>query len=394
MHTSRSYHGFTLLAAGALVCASLVWSARDAGAQILVPPSTTVDLEAMEASILADLSGKAVGFAYVISQNGVMVIADAQGSAKRPVDGGVAMTPFSRMQVASVNKTIAAVATLKLLEQNGLSVDTLVAPYLPSDWIKGYGVWGKDGLTFRHLLTHTSGFDQMYQALSPADQLFWDNDWDGLQFIVSNGAIPDSPRSYRNANFALLRVLVPALWKATGVHPGIGNITSANHGSWFRAYVQDRIFTPMGIHSVTCSGQANYAPALGYDFDLALGNGASGNVSDGYCGGHAGLHLSAMELAAFMAYIRYDDAMLSPANRLLMNSDRIGWDTLSNTNGNGRLGKFWHGGDWLLSADREMHACIMKYPNNIEATLIVNSDIVGGKNQCTVLKDAYNNALP
>jgi CubicO group peptidase (beta-lactamase class C family) len=393
MHHPRTSHGFTLLTAGALACAALVFGTRDAGAQ-LVPPTTTIDLDDMEASIVSDLSGNVAGFAYVISHNGAPVIADAQGWAKRMIDGGAAMTPFSRMQVASVNKTITAVATLQLLEANGLSVDTLVSPYLPADWVEGYGIWGKSGLTFRHLLTHTSGFNQIYNALSPADQANWDNDWDGLQFVVSNGAIPDSPRQYRNANFALLRVLVPALWKATGVHPGIGEITSDNHGIWFNAYVQDYIFEPMGIYSVTCSGQESYAPVLGYDFDDIFEAGGAGNVSDANCGGHAGLHLSAMELAAFMAYIRYDDTMLSPANRLLMNSDRIGWDTLSNTNSSNRLGKFWHGGDWYVGSDREMHACVMKYPNNIEATLIVNSDIVGGKNQCTVLKDAYTNALP
>lgn len=394
MQHSPSTHGLTLLAASALACAALVCGARAADAQIIISPDPTVDLDAMENSIINDLSGNVAGYAYVISQDGAPVIADGHGWAKRMVDGGVGMTPFSRMQVASVNKTITAVATLKLLEANGLSVDTLVSPYLPDEWVEGYGIWGKNGLTFRHLLTHTSGFNQIYNALSPADQQYWGNDWDGLEFVVANGAIPDSPRQYRNANFALLRVLVPELWKATGVHPGIGEITAENHGIWFTAYVQEYIFEPMGIYDVQCSGQASYAPALGYKYSNILGAGASGDVSDQNCGGHAGLHLSAMDLAAFMAYIRYDDTMLSPANRLLMNSDRIGWDELSNTNSNNRLGKFWHGGDWYINPDREMHACVMKYPNNIEATLIINSDIVGGKNQCTVLKDAYTNALP
>jgi hypothetical protein len=36
----------------------------------------------------------------------------------------------------------------------------------------------------------------------------------------------------------------------------------------------------------------------------------------------------------------------------------------------------------------------MKYPQQVEATLVINSDIAGGKSQCSTLKDAFNNALP
>jgi hypothetical protein len=77
-----------------------------------------------------------------------------------------------------------------------------------------------------------------------------------------------------------------------------------------------------------------------------------------------------------------------------MNSQRLGWDQLSNTRNSGRAGKHWHGGDWFMSSGRETHACIMTYPNGIEAALLINSANQDGKNQCTVLKDAYDNALP
>ncbi len=112
-----------------------------------------------------------------------------------------------------------------------------------------------------------------------------------------------------------------------------------------------------------------------------------------HCGAHSNLRLSAEDLGAFMAFVRYDETVFSAANRALMDELRLGWSASSNTPDSGRLGKFWHGGDMYVGSGREFHSCVMKYPQNVEATLVVNSDI-DGKNQCTVLKDAFNVALP
>ena len=60
---------------------------------------------------------------------------------------------------------------------------------------------------------------------------------------------PGSTSAYKNANYALLRLAIPALWKATGNHPGIVQITKASVGVWYLAYVQQRIFVPSGVNS-------------------------------------------------------------------------------------------------------------------------------------------------
>lgn len=351
----------------------------------------TVNLDTMAASINGDLSGNAVGYAFAIVKNGVLARSGSDGQARRPVEtgGALSMNSTRRLQIASVTKTITAVAVLQLLEASGKSIDDLILPYLPASWVRGLGI---HSLTFRHLLTHTSGLEQAYQALSPADQALWDNDWDGLEFVIANGAIPGAPYGYRNANFALFRVIIPALWKASPLNPGIGAITEVNYADTYLDYVRQYVLQPAGINNVSCESQdPTYPSAYGYDVNSPNESGFSGKVT-AHCGGHAGLHLSARDLAAFMAHVRYNNAVLSPANRLLMDSNRLGWSNNSNT-GTSLAGKYFHGGDWLLSGGRNWHTCIMKYPQSVEASLVVNSDITTGKTPCTILKDAFNNAL-
>jgi CubicO group peptidase (beta-lactamase class C family) len=367
--------------------AGMVLSGQALTAGNIVMPGA-VNINKMAQNIHSDLAGKVVGYSFVINKNGVLTKTGSGGLARRAIDGAQAMSSLHRMQVASVNKTLTAVAVLQLLKANGLSINSPISPWLPGSWVQGFGVW--NGLTFKNLLTHTSGFGQKYNALGSTDQARWDNDWDGMEFAISNGAAPGSASKYINMNFSLFRVIVPALWKA--VNPGVGLITEANYDDLFRQYMQKYVFSPAGIGNVKCQVQAPLYPyALGYDVDAPLEAGLTANVTNDECGGHAGLHLSARNLAGFMAHLRYG-SLLTPSMRALMDANKLGWQKESNSAGS-LAGKYFHGGDWYQSGGREWHTCMMKYPQNVEAVLLVNSKINSGKYQCTILKDAFNNAI-
>lgn len=124
--------------------------------------------------------------------------------------------PSIRYEIASLTKNVVAVSTMKLLRLRGLTVNTPVGPYLPADWTRGSGFRAKDAkkVTFGQLLTHTSGIQQAMKTAACEDVCR--NDWDGLRALVMVGVVPQSPRVYKNANYALLRVLDARLWKAAG----------------------------------------------------------------------------------------------------------------------------------------------------------------------------------
>ena len=232
--------------------------------------------------------------------------------------------------------------------------------------------------------------------MNPESAESWGNDWDGLEFVVSNGAAPGSGYSYKNANYALLRIMIPALWKATSSDPGVNVINEVNVGIWYLAYVQQRVFQPAGVSGVTCSESNDATAALVYNAGNTNAGGKLLEVNppdlDG-CGGHANLHLSALDLAKFMAHLTHG-TLLDAGQRYLMDSARLGWNKDSNTSGTS--GIYWHGGDGFWTnggVKREVHACVMKFPGDIQATLVVNSNITSGTYQCTILRNAYEQAI-
>jgi CubicO group peptidase (beta-lactamase class C family) len=376
----------TAIVASAL---ALALSATAASAQPTRFKASAVDLGAMRDAIEDSMNGNAVGFGYAIARNGQLKKYGGGGDARTPGDGDVPFTSKKRIEVMSVTKNLTAVGVLRLLDELDISVDEPIHPWLPDDWGQGLGFWGTGGVTFRHLLTHTSGLGQAFNALSEPNQAQWGNDWDGLEFVVANGAIPGSTASYKNANFALFRILIPALRRE--LDPSLPEVTEANSWEQYLAYMQDELFEPIGLESVTCWPADPDTAALAYDVSDP---GAGGKLiqrigaSLGGCGGHAGLQLSARDLVKFQVYLRHTQTLLSNQMRSQMDSLGMGWWGSSDS-------KYWHGGDgyWTNNgAKREIHTCVMKFPDSVEASLVVNSKLTGGKSQCTVLRDAFDAA--
>ena len=144
------------------------------------------DAAKMEASIQSQMAGNAFGWQFAIAQNFKLVQASsigASGFALSGADAGgspVAMAPAMPMDIASATKTMTAIATMKLLRANDLTIESRVAPYLPTGWKRGSG-FEQTGdrravtsrpeskpIRFRHLLAHTSGINQAIAAWKAA----------------------------------------------------------------------------------------------------------------------------------------------------------------------------------------------------------------------------------
>jgi CubicO group peptidase (beta-lactamase class C family) len=83
----------------------------------------------------------AVGYTYLILDHGRVVAKKTFGLAHTDADPpAVALSSAYRMNIASVTKTLTAVAALKLLASRHVSIDTPIYPYLPRSWILGPNV--------------------------------------------------------------------------------------------------------------------------------------------------------------------------------------------------------------------------------------------------------------
>src|SRR5262249_32302969 len=107
-------------------------------------------------------------------------------------------TSDTRMHVASVSKFLTAVGMVRTLHKKGISPDARIVDHLPAYWKKGKNI---DRITFRHLLTHTSGFSTGGSA----------SHYTFMKGKVAEGVARVGDYDYENMNFGLCRILIPII---------------------------------------------------------------------------------------------------------------------------------------------------------------------------------------
>lgn len=217
---------------------------------------------------------------------------------KRLVEpGSEAMTTDTVFDLASLTKVMAtAPAILKLIEEGRLSLDDPVAKWIPeflSGGVRAEAAEPKPeakerrGVTVLQLLTHCSGLPPGL-FLSEAD--FWGHD-EGVRRAATVGLLekPGTRFRYSDVNFILL-----------------GEIVRRVSGERLDAYVETRIFAPLGM------GETGFRP-----LPQRIGRIAPTTVIPGYgllrgevhdptarrmegVAGHAGLFGTAGDVAAFV----------------------------------------------------------------------------------------------
>ncbi len=342
-------------------------------------------VDKFEQNIRQMLRGQTVGYVYAINRDGQLKKSGDSGSARISIDGQMDQSASKRMNIASITKTITAVSVLKLLERRGLTIDSLVAPWLPAGWQRGQGV---STLKFKDLMTHRTGFNSVNANFNSTLS------FNALRDSVATGVVNSQSYNYLNMNFALFRVIIPALWKGLPGAPSIGEINPTSASFFYRLYVQQEIMDKIGVMNADCINPSATQPTLFYTAG-ATGPGIDFGDWTSICGG-GGYYLSAIDLANFMAHIRYDNTILSEANRKIMDQNYIGWAECCKMNGS--KGEYYNHGGAITSTSGatgmtgQMLGVMVKYPNNVEAVLMINSNIANNVAINTIMTNAYDNA--
>jgi CubicO group peptidase (beta-lactamase class C family) len=148
-------------------------------------------------------------------------VADAAVGESRP---GEPLTPDHLMLWLSSTKPVAAVALARLWELGLLEIDDPVARHIPE-----FAAQGKEGITLRHLLTHTAGLRML--------DIGWPRDsWE--EIIARICAMRPEPR------------WVPG--EKAGYHQAsswfvLGEVIHRVDGRPFDRYVREEIFEPLGM---------------------------------------------------------------------------------------------------------------------------------------------------
>jgi CubicO group peptidase (beta-lactamase class C family) len=181
-----------------------------------------------QAAIQAYATGDMFSGAVLVAVDGKPVLRQGVGLAEREL--GVAATPQTKFRIGSITKQFTATAILQLQEAGKLSIDDPISKY----YTDAPAAWSK--ITLRHLLTHTSGIPT-YTALpnffekearqphTPEELIKLTRD-KPLEFE------PGSKFAYDNSGYILL-----------------GYVVEKVSGQRYADYVQQHIFTPLGMTS-------------------------------------------------------------------------------------------------------------------------------------------------
>jgi D-alanyl-D-alanine carboxypeptidase len=212
--------GRLAVAVAALSLVTALGAALPAGAATTVPPApvTTTAPPTVDAVAGRLLARGARAVSLAVWRNGRYVVNQSWGKAE----------PSSRYQLASISKLLTAAAVHRLAAQGVVQLDGPVLPALRALGVRASSGW--EGVTVRHLLTHTSGTNT--------------NDW------VFFGRWPA-----RTCKAALDAVMATPPAKAPGTRYRYSNVNYCALGLYlevvtgksFDRAVYDLVLTPAGV---------------------------------------------------------------------------------------------------------------------------------------------------
>lgn len=320
------------------------------------------------------LNGNVMGYAVVVTKDGTVIDSRAEGKGIGGNDGDRAMSINDRMHVASISKSLTTIATLKVLRDKNINVNTPVANYLPSSWSLGTGF---ENVTFFHLLNQSANLNLFGTQTSGATVL------DSLQAYAAAGASPSNVRNYTNTHHAFLRVLLPRVWDK--YLPATGLYDDQYYADNYKRCLQENVFDLIGISNADCQPPSvfpNFAYAGPNDL---LGGGAFVDYS--LSAGGFGWNLSTKELAQVWAYTFFTTTILEETDRNQMTTNELGlWNSL-----NGARGRYLCKlGGWSYGNNDSYNSCLMSFPNGVQVAVLMNSPVPNNAVLSILVRDAFD----
>lgn len=202
---------------------------------------TVSSIEELEEKLLLEMEDNGLtSISYGIVKGDELLYSNALGLADKA--GNKLATDNTRYLVASISKTITAVALMRSLEENSISLDDAIDQFLPFS-IRNPNFPNTE-ITYRMLLGHTSSISDDFQNGLDLDcygddcpmtleQFFNDVFLGNGQFFSArnfSNSQPGTSEDYSNLGFALVGYLVERISQIP-----------------FDTYCKNHIFTPLGM---------------------------------------------------------------------------------------------------------------------------------------------------
>lgn len=198
-------------------------------------------------ALVAD--GKIAGATTLVMRRGQVAHCGSSGLAD--LARGVAMTPQTIHRIYSMTKPLTSVAIMMLYEEGRFQLDDPISRFLPgfaSQRVCTGGARGKvdtvpamRGITFRDLLTHTSGLTYGFMQATAVDAMYRDK---GIDF----GAAETSLGEVVEALAKLPLIAEPGTaWNYSVATDVLGYLVEVVSGQPFASFLKQRLVDPLGM---------------------------------------------------------------------------------------------------------------------------------------------------
>ena len=191
-------------------------------------------------------SGKLPGLSVLVSRQGQIAYENWYGQAD--IARGLPMAPETIVRIYSMTKPLTSAAIMMLYEEGRFQLDDPIANVLP--YFRQSTVWTGEGqdpapaarpITYRDLLTHTSGLTYGFINATPVDAMYRDQ---GIDF--------------QTAELTLGQVVEKAAGLPLLAHPGtqwnysiatdvLGHLVAELSGMPFDRFLTERVLEPLGM---------------------------------------------------------------------------------------------------------------------------------------------------
>jgi CubicO group peptidase (beta-lactamase class C family) len=355
--------------------------------------SKRLDLDSFMVSLQQALSDSSTGWGVQVMHNQNLLMQKTGGfrvSAADSFNGDpIPFNAYQRMHIASISKSITAIATAQMLQQNDITWEDKIGNFLPTNWVLHESL---ENTTFKDLLEMKSGLKAQNDAISSG--------YYELKRLVERGVNKEDigKFNYQNVSYGLLRVLIAKLNGFIASDSILAETTSANA---YINYVNQNLLEKCGIKAAYCR-ETSENPTFMYPFpyrgESGLITGFSGMPNSNgdltnYAGG-LGWYLSVNDVAKIFSTFFFTDSLMDKSMKETLLAKSFPFSAAKSKFGNYISGM----GMWIMTKPGQKYNCgintvYILFPDNLLVVAFVNSTGKGIKNIRQRILSAYEQSI-
>ncbi|MDP1748527.1 MAG: serine hydrolase domain-containing protein [Reyranella sp.] len=196
-------------------------------------------------------SGRFAGMVTCVMRKGELAFAEVAGKAD--VARNKPMRPDTIFRIYSMTKPLTSTAIMMLYEEGRFQLDDPISKFIPAFKNQRVFAGGSRGkidsvpaereITFRDLLTHTSGLTYGFMESNPVDALYRDKE-NGVDFQTATTSLKELVE--RLAGFPLIAQPGKA-WNYSVSTDVLGYLVEVISGQPFEVFLKDKVIKPLGM---------------------------------------------------------------------------------------------------------------------------------------------------